>query len=269
MQTPAPKVISASRRTDLVAWYPDWLADKLEVLGRESIHTVVIWTKNPRNMLLHDRLREALCAQDQVFVHLTITGMGGTAMEPRIPHADEILAILPDLVALCGSPERVVWRFDPILLRQDSAGAHDNLDRFDEIAPVVVSCGIRRVITSICSLYPKVLKRFRSCSDLTPIEPDSDERLGIRRFMADRARETGLELSWCCESGETSARCIDGELLTRLHPRGEGASCNKATGQRPACGCTRSLDIGWYGQLCRSGCLYCYANPVIKQKKTD
>ena len=78
----------------------------------------------------------------------------------------------------------------------------------------------------------------------------------------------GLRLLACCdpslvEAGAEPAHCIDGELLTRLHPRGLPTELGKDKGQRPQCGCTPSVDIGSYRQRCPDGCRYCYANPVI------
>ena len=77
MNQELPVVISASRRTDLVGCYPDYLIEKLKSYPLEKVHTIVIWTKNPCNMILHQALREVLSQYAQVYVHLTITGLGG------------------------------------------------------------------------------------------------------------------------------------------------------------------------------------------------
>jgi DNA repair photolyase len=265
----AARVISASRRTDLVAWFPDLLADRLDAIGRDNIHTVVIWTKDPANMLSHRRLYDALRAQEQIYVHFTVTGLGGSALEPGIRRPEEVLKILPNLVDFCGSPDRIAWRFDPIIVWREGGKKHDNIRLFEDIAPFFVSVGVKRVITSICTLYPKVRARFANLSDLVPVDPSQEKRGEIKERAKELGTGHGLDLSWCCEPGEASAGCIDGNLLTKLHPRARIASGVRASGQRPQCGCTRSLDIGWYANICRSGCLYCYANSVVKPKKTE
>ena len=43
-----PLVISASRRTDLVGCYPEALVERLHEFPSESVHSLVIWTKNPK-----------------------------------------------------------------------------------------------------------------------------------------------------------------------------------------------------------------------------
>ena len=86
------KIISASRRTELVGHYPDHLLRRLRDLGPDTIHTLVIWTKDPTNLLHHRPLREALSSVGQLFVHWTITGLGGTFLEPNVPPPDDQLA---------------------------------------------------------------------------------------------------------------------------------------------------------------------------------
>jgi hypothetical protein len=76
------KIVSASRRVDLVAFYPDYMAEKIEEIGTENVHTLIIWTKNPSNMLFHSQLNRLLERLDQIYVLLTVTGLGGTPLEP-------------------------------------------------------------------------------------------------------------------------------------------------------------------------------------------
>jgi len=254
-------VISASRRTDLVAFYPDALLAKLETINPERIHTLVIWTKNPLNMFRHRNLNRKLQSLDQVFVHLTVTGLGGSRIEPGVPCPDEIMSTLDELIELTGNPDRIRWRFDPIFTWRDANGLQSNIDCFSELAPRFAGMNITNAITSFCALYPKVIDRFSRSDGLYPVEMNPGERIEPRRHLGLESRKFGIKLDWCCEPDKTSDGCINGVVLQKLHPHNRPAPIDKAKGQRPNCRCTRSWDIGWYSQSCGGQCVYCYGNP--------
>ncbi|MDZ7270296.1 MAG: DUF1848 domain-containing protein [candidate division KSB1 bacterium] len=256
------KVISASRRVDMVAGYPDELAHILETrFPPDQVHTVVIWTKNAANLLHHRRLRAVLSTFEQLYVHYSITGMGGTFLEPGIPPTDATLAHLPGVIALAGNPERVRLRFDPIVhLRLPNGRRYTNLPLLHDIVERCSALGIRDVSVSWMQLYNKVRTRLLRAG-VEPEEVDLATWQGEAQEVLQVAGQHGMRVHGCCVPGWPRSRCIDGELLNRLHPRGMQCSTRRAKGQRPLCGCTESIDIGWY-KGCVGGCLYCYANPM-------
>ena len=75
-------------------------------------------------------------------------------------------------------------------------------------------------------------------------------------------RESGLPLYTCAEAVELSeygirhAACIDSAKVERI--AGYPIRVERDPGQRPACGCAASVDIGVYN-TCPNGCTYCYA----------
>jgi len=89
----------------------------------------------------------------------------------------------------------------------------------------------------------------------------ADERTRFLQQLSALAAELGMELITCCQPGLPPRRCIDGELLTALHPTGAPCRTDRARGQRDLCGCTASLDLGRY-LPCPNRCLYCYAHPA-------
>ena len=254
-------VISASRRTDLVAFHPDALLAKLETINPERIHTLVIWTKNPLNMFRHGNLNRKLRSLDQVFVHLTVTGLGGSRIEPGVPCPDEVISTFDELIELTGSPDRIRWRFDPIFNWRDTDGLQSNIDFFSELATRFSERNITKAITSFCALYPKVIDRFSRIDGLYPAEIDRGERIELRQRLERESGEFGVKLDWCCEPDIISDGCINGSILQALHPYKRPAPIDKPKGQRPHCRCTRSWDIGWYSQSCGGRCAYCYGNP--------
>jgi hypothetical protein len=256
------KVISASRRIDLVAGYPDKTVELLAAKAPpEAVHTVVVWTKDPANMLDHAALRASLGRYDSLFLHLTITGMGGGPLEHRVPEPHLVLERLPEVLELVGGPDHVRVRFDPVVhVRCPDGSEYTNLEFFGRLAPVLQRFGIENVSISWMQVYRKVLRNL-AARGYAPVEVSQERWRAELDFLEAIAAGHGITLHGCCVPGMPRSRCIDGELLTCLHPKGKPCSTKRAKGQRELCGCTESLDIGWY-EPCRHGCVYCYAHPA-------
>jgi hypothetical protein len=256
------KVISASRRIDMVGNAPDQF---VEILNQNcppgSVHTLVIWTKNAENLFEYKPLFETVKKYDQLFFHYTVTGMGGTILEPRVPSPEKGMSFLPKLVELAGNPRRIRFRFDPIVnLRMPDGTRYCNLPGFEKLAPHVKASGVTDISISWMSSYRKVVSRLKRIG-ITVLEVTPE--IWQRQFntIMEIATKYNFTLHGCCVPGMPRSRCIDGEFLTSLHPQNEPCSKRKAKGQRTECGCTESWDIGWY-HPCSYGCRYCYANPV-------
>src|SRR3989304_7638265 len=157
MKRKLPIVLSASRRTDLVACYPDEFLNRLKDFSPENVHSIVIWTKNPLNLILLNDLRNTLLKYDQFYLHVTITGMGGTIFEPKIPEWREVVKTLPELIEMVKGSKRVSWRFDPIVFFQKDGEEYTNYPLFYEIIPYIAECGITTCRTSFVSPYKKVI----------------------------------------------------------------------------------------------------------------
>jgi hypothetical protein len=279
------KVISASRRTDLVAFFPDWLTiavreDKAVFQGPsgrtatvdlspENVHTFVLWSKNFANLVANRQgLLDALRKYDQLYFHLTITGLGGNEIEPLVPAPASVLRQIERLVEIAGCPERISLRFDPIVHWKEKDRILTNLGVFESIAGVASRFGIRTIRMSFAQWYGKA-KRRAARRGFQFIDPSTDDKLAAARNLAALAGERGLFLYACAQNflasvpGISRSSCIDGALLEELHPRREPASRRKDRTQRPECGCTESLDIGSYTQSCPHSCVYCYANPKL------
>ncbi|MGB7061122.1 MAG: DUF1848 family protein [Candidatus Zixiibacteriota bacterium] len=258
------KVVSASRRVDLVTFYPDYMVERLEEIGTENIHTLVVWTKNPHNMLVHLELRKTLEKLKQVYVLLTITGLGGTELEPEVPTKDQVFRQLPDTIDFLGSPKRLAIRYDPlieVIYQERDRISNIDTDLFEDVLNRAHVLGIKRVIVSYVTVYQKVKKRLAQ-NGLRIIEHPIEEIVDfIKNEMLPRAEQRGMEVSTCVLPDLTTKGCIDGAALTELHPRKKPCSLAKDRSQREDCHCTKSIDIGqWF--TCYHNCFYCYGNPA-------
>jgi len=276
-------IVSASRRTDLPRCYPGLMAgwirqgyvrvpnpfnriERTVSLAPEDVHTLVLWSKDFGPLLAdQDGLRSAISAYDQLFFHLTITGLGGTAWEPDVPPPDLVAQQFRPLAALAGDPRRIQWRFDPVVFWRQAGRVESNLAWFERIAVRAREAGVARVTVSLCQWYAKSRRRAdRQGLRWFPPRKHSTERLA--RWLLAAGGRRGLAVEACCSPALTAAgipagHCIDAGLLSRLHPRGLQAETRKDPGQRRDCGCSVSADIGSYDLACPSGCRYCYANP--------
>jgi hypothetical protein len=255
------KVISASRRIDMVGDAPEHFVKIVkQKCPPASVHTLVIWTKNAANLFEYAPLFATVKKYDQLFFHYTVTGMGGTILEPRVASPERAMIFLPKLVELAGDPRRIRFRFDPIVNLQMPDGTfYSNLPWFEKFAPQVKESGITDISISWMSEYRKVISRLKRAG-ITTLKVTQE--LWRRQFEAimETAAKYDFTMHGCCVPVMSRSRCIDGTLLTKLHPGKEPCSIRKAKGQRTECGCTESWDIGWYHH-CYHGCRYCYANP--------
>jgi len=253
-------VMSASRRTDLVGCFPKVFEERLRAYPPEAVHSLVIWTKNPRNLVFEGSLKESLKRYRQIYLHLTITGMGGGEFEPLIPSWGETVRMVGPLVELVKDPGRISWRFDPILEVESGEKTYSNFPCFSQLCAAISAWGIKTCRVSWVSPYKKVLGRLAG-RGWSLVSEDPEKRKKQAEELKEVAKTNGMEVFFCSMEGLPVSRCIDGELLSRIHPDGMSCSREKAKGQRPLCGCTHSLDIGWYSLKCRNGCMYCYATP--------
>jgi hypothetical protein len=259
-------VVSASRRSDLVACYPERLTEELVRIGPENIHTLVIWTKNPASLLANRSLSELLNKLDQIYLNLTVTGLGGSFLEPKVPTPGEVFQWMPDIIKLIGSPKRVSLRYDPLIEVADRQGNHFSNITHEIFMPILresARLGIPIIRTSYATAYRKVLTRFKRLG-LKFIEHPLEEVIYfIREIMMVEASRLGIEVRTCVVPHLTeSGGCVDGNLLRELHPYKEHCSIARDQSQREWCHCTKSQDIGNWDS-CANGCLYCYGNPKI------
>jgi hypothetical protein len=279
------KVISASRRTDLVAFFPEWLSsafreEKVRVhgpsghtytvdLSPETVHTIVLWSKNFTNLIDNrSSLSSALEKYDQLYLHFTITGLGGTFIEKDVPRPSEALSQLESLIEITGMPERITVRFDPVIYWREKEKKRTNLHFFEKLAPELYLRGIRDVRFSFAQWYSKAQRRS-SKYGFSYIDPTPEEKKSETRILTRIAKTQNLNLFSCSQNflsslqGVRPSACIDGAHLQVLHPRREPVSIKKDRSQRAECRCTESVDIGSYTQFCPHSCLYCYANPRV------
>jgi hypothetical protein len=222
------------------------------------------------------------------YFQFTLTPSGADA-EPGLP--DKKTALLQRFKKMSETlgPERVVWRYDPILINDNySIDYHLNTYAFfaKELSGFTDTC----VVSFIDAHY----RGAASNAGKLCLLPITDEvKITLLNSLAGIAAENGIQLRTCAteinippdsasqvnlfqENGIHDmrgispmirpARCIDKDLLEKIS--GKPINAPKDKNQRPGCGCSQSVDIGAYN-TCGNGCLYCYANYMKGAVKTN
>ena len=268
-------IISASRRTDLPAYYSAWFFNRLRegyVLVRNPVNPhrisrirlspdvvdgIVFWTKNPLPMLQQlDRLRPY-----PFYFQFTLTAYGAD-VEPGVPNKGRVLIPAFRQLANLIGPERVLWRYDPIFLSRTYSMAY-HIRQFEALAKRLRGCTTRCTI-SFLDFYRNTAKNTAPLQ-LLPFSPAQQRSLAAA--LAEIAHSCSIRLESCAEPldlhtcGIEHGRCIDAALFSSL--TGYPIEAKKDPNQRKACSCMESIDIGAYN-TCRAGCRYCYANHSAK-----
>jgi hypothetical protein len=273
-------IISASRRTDIPAFFIDWFIKRLEQgsvlvknpysgkvsevsLRPEAVHSVVLWSKDFRPLLR--RIEEVERRAPNLFFHFTITGVPKT-LEQHTPEATDAARDFK-FISQRYSRSHIVWRFDPVVVT-DRLPFEAYEDSFARLA------GMLKAQTTECYFsfmepYKKVLRNFEKYASHRLIELSVEKKQEYAKRLSAIARKNGMKLIACCNEylvdGEIEkARCIDAGRQAALFKDMDLSA--KSAPTREGCGCARAIDIGAY-DTCAHGCLYCYANSDKEKAK--
>ena len=277
----APVIVSASRATDIPAFYSDWFFDRLAkgyvrwrnpFNGKDSYVSfantrfVVFWSKNPASLIpnLH-RLRERGIG---CYVQYTLNDYEKEGFEANVPALQQRTDTFKCLVDTLGEGS-VVWRFDPLVLT-DAVSEKSLLEKIDNITEHLRGY-TEKLVFSFADIgsYKKVGNNLTHAG-IKYKEWDNESMLSFAKKLSELNESWGLRLATCSEPIAVEQfnidhnRCIDPELIARLAPNDavlQNFLFNARTdgGQRKHCGCILSKDIGAYN-TCPHGCAYCYAN---------
>lgn len=279
-----PVIISASRATDIPAFYMDWFLRRFKegyIIWKnpyrqtmrqkvcfDKTRAVVFWTKDPGAII--PRLEEIDSLGLHYNVQVTLNDYEGFGYELRVPPLARRISDLQELSRRLG-PHRVVWRFDPLLLSEKLSlqALHHRIDSlFAALGPFC-----ERMVFSFIDIsgYRGVTRNMKTYGLTDVREFTHEEKIETARFLQQCAARYGTLVMGCCQELDLSSfgivpgRCIDDRLFRRLAVSDpdflnwleRGATKDK--GQRDHCTCIVAKDIGEYS-TCLHQCRYCYAN---------
>jgi DNA repair photolyase len=279
-------IISASRRTDIPAFYSEWFMNRIRAgyclvpnpfnrtqisrvsLEPADVDVIVFWTRNPRHLL---PLLSELDDRGYRYYFLYTLMANPRQIDPGSPPAEAAIENFRSLSDRIG-PARVIWRYDPIFLSTiTDPGFHERA--YSQIAQALKGYTNRSVV-SVTHMYRKIQKRISELAkqgiELLPW----DEKVlsPLMRALAESASMSGMEIRSCADEldlqqyGIQPGKCVDDELISRVF--GLNLEVRKDSCQRKNCGCAVSKDIGMYDS-CLFGCTYCYAATSFERARTN
>jgi hypothetical protein len=279
-------IISASRRTDIPAFYAEWMINRVRAsfctvpnpfnrhqvsrvsLCPEDVEAIVFWTRNPRPLMA--RLRELDDRGLRYYFQFTILGYP-RELDPKSPSVATAVDTFRSLSRLLG-PSRVIWRYDPLILTSLTT-AEFHRENYGRLAEALRG-HTQRSVVSVVDRYRKAESRLKAL-DHTPAAIETwepQEVGGLLRDLAHRAAANGMEIVSCAEEIDLTAfgihpgKCVDDELIEEA--LGIQVLRKKDPTQRAACGCVVSRDIGMY-DTCLLGCRYCYATQSFERARVN
>lgn len=295
----APVIISASRSTDIPTFYADWFVERWKAgyvkwknpfngiplyVSFKKTRAVVFWTKNPKPIFKHlDFLDEHV---KNYYFQFSLNDYDNEKFEEKVPNVQTRINTFIELSNRIGK-DRIVWRFDPLLITNE-INVDELLKRVERIGDQLYNYTSKLVFSfADIAIYKKVESNLKMAG-VNYIEFDQKS---IEQFAAGLIvlnEKWGLELATCAEKfdlkmfGINHNKCVDDDLLIKLFSQDKdlmeflGVKFVAPTifepnpsilktrkigdkGQREACGCIMSKDIGEYN-TCPHGCVYCYAN---------
>lgn len=201
----------------------------------------------------------ALSHKDTTIVHATVTGYGGTVLEPYAPHIDYQLDMCNYLVNNDFYKSHIIIRVDPIIPTQKGIDiARKVIEKFAKV-------GYNRFRISIIDMYNHVKERFKDFGLPLPYgESFGPDRVQVRnvdrmiKYLKDIFSDITIE---CCAEPELK-EAIHSGCISKLDLSLMGLSDKNATYdgfQRRNCMCyAGKTELLSKKKRCSNGCLYCY-----------
>lgn len=304
----SPIIISASRSTDIPAFYSDWFFHRLKLgysvwtnpfngiksyISFKHVRLIVFWSKNPKPLLKHlDNLKEL---NINCYIQYTLNDYEKEGLERGVPSIENRIETFKCLVDKLGYG-KVIWRFDPLILTNAITVA-ELLCKAKNIGDQLKGYTEKMIFSfADISVYKKV-KANLEISGINYREFSEEDMHMFAKGISELNKNWGFELATCSEKieleqyGIAHNRCIDDDLMIKLFPNDKKLMSflgvetqqpdmfnddicliktknKKDKGQRQFCGCIMSKDIGEYN-TCPHLCDYCYANDTIEKVKNN
>lgn len=231
----APIIVSASRSTDIPAFYADWFFERLRrgysmwtnpfngvpsYVSYAKTRFIVFWSKNPRPLLEHiDYLRSRNIG---CYIQYTLNDYEKEGLEKGVPPLTQRIETFKMLVDKLGKG-KVIWRFDPMILTYH-IGIEDLIEKVIRIGDQLKGYTEKLVFSyADIASYRKVKANLEK-NGINYIEWNEMQMNEFASRLSQMNKERGWDytLATCGEKidieeyGIEHNRCVDDDLMIRF-----------------------------------------------------
>lgn len=228
-----PIIVSASRSTDIPAFYADWFFHRLKVgysawtnpfngvkgyVSYKNTRFIVFWSKNPHPLLLHlDYLKELNIG---CYIQYTLNDYEQERLERGVPPLNERIKTFKELVNKLGKG-RVIWRFDPLMLTDD-IDINKLLAKIEHIGDKLIGYTEKLVFSFADIVSYRKVKSNLEKSRIPYHEWTEPQMLEFAERLSMLNRKWNYTLATCGEKinlqqfGIEHNHCIDDALIIRF-----------------------------------------------------
>lgn len=259
-------ILNISGRTDIVAFYSDWLMNRLKegfvdvrnpfnpkMVSRimmDDVDLLFFCTKNPIPII--DKLKDI---KKKMYFHITLTSYNKD-IEPNLPPKKDIIEAIKKISKIIGK-ENLVIRYDPVFIN-DKYTVEYHVNAFDKLCSLLDGY-VEKILISFIDDYKNVRNNYKVLN-YRPLTENDYKVIGTS--FSESARSHNMTVHTCAEVhnlveyGFIKDECMSKELALKL--TGKKYKKWKARKNVP-CECVEMVDVGVYNS-CKHFCKYCYAN---------
>ena len=233
VEAQAPVIVSASRSTDIPAFYADWFFHRLKVgysawtnpfngvksfVSYQNTRFIVFWSKNPEPLLQHlDYLQER---NINCYIQYTLNDYVNEGLEKGVPALGKRIDTFKRLVDKLGKG-RVIWRFDPLILT-NRIGVDELLRKVENIGDQLLGYTEKLVFSyADIASYRKVKANLEK-NHVHYAEWTTEQMEDFARMLSELNQKWHYQLATCGEKidigryGIQHNRCVDDDLMIRF-----------------------------------------------------
>ena len=268
-------ILNISGRTDIVAFYSDWLMNRLEAgyidvrnpfnkklvsrIMLDDVDLLFFCTKNPIPIL--DKLDNI---KKKMYFHVTLTPYKKN-IEPNVPSKKDVIESIKEISNKVGKASIVV-RYDPIFINNEYTLDY-HIKAFNKLCNLLDGY-VEKILISFIDEYKNVRNNYKELNYKKLTNKDYET---IGKEFSKAAKKHNILVHTCAEEnnlveyGFIKDECMSKELAFKL----TGKIYKKWNARKNVpCNCVEMVDIGVYNS-CKHFCKYCYANYDEKEVNSN